>query len=135
MSVSGELRTDIVDVVRHTAQYRVRDRFGRIASRRTISMKFLDPLEIDDRHDTDLEIGILRHVHLVRDDRTMETFVEKEIRARRQWLPFRECAGRNAMKSRLVLVVDIITGLSRAALGVVPEVFSNSSNKFVCGLK
>lgn len=75
----SELRTDVVDVVGHTAQDRVGDRFGRVAARRLVAMQLLNPFEIDDRHDADLEIDMLRDVDRVRHDRSVQTFVEEQV--------------------------------------------------------
>ena len=72
----SELRTDVIHIVRHPAQDRVSHGFGGIAARTPIAMEFLDPFEIDDRHDADLEIGMLGDVDIFRNDRTMQSLVE-----------------------------------------------------------
>src|SRR6188768_1810031 len=61
----SELRTDIIDVIRHTPEDGVGDRLGGIAARISVAVQLLDPFEIDDGNDTDLEIRVLSDIHLV----------------------------------------------------------------------
>ena len=92
MSVCAELRADVVDVVRHAPQDRVGHRLGRVAARRPVAVQLLDPFEIDDRHDADLEVDVLGDIDLVGDDRAVQAFVEQEVGARRELAPGREGA-------------------------------------------
>ena len=62
MSVWLNCGTDVIDVVRHAAQDRVSDRLGRVAARRFVAVQLLNPLEIDDRDDSDLEVDVLRDI-------------------------------------------------------------------------
>ena len=77
-----ELRADELDVVGHAAQHRVGNCFGGVAARVAIAMHLLDPLQIDDRNDADLQVGILGDVDLVGNDGAVQAFVEEQIRAR-----------------------------------------------------
>ena len=77
----AELRADVAHIVGHAAQDRLRHGFGRIAARGAVAVDLLSPFEVDDRNDADLEVGMLGDVHLVRDDRAMQSFVEQEIAA------------------------------------------------------
>src|SRR5258708_13294924 len=71
-------------------------------------MQLLDPFQIDDRHDADLEIGMLRNIDPVGDDGTVQPFVEQQIRVLRQRAPFGEGAGIGAVQLRLFLVMDVM---------------------------
>ena len=42
-------------------------------------MDFLNPFEVYDWDDADLQVGILGDIHLVRLDRAMQPFIEKKI--------------------------------------------------------
>src|SRR5262249_59995550 len=55
----GELRANIVHIVRHSPQDQIHDGFHRIAARRTVTLDFLDPFEVDDRDDSDLQVWVL----------------------------------------------------------------------------
>lgn len=72
-------------------------------------MQLLDPLEVDDGDDADLEIGVFCDVDAVGDDRAVQAFVEQEI-GRRQRLPRRERAGLFSVKLRFLVVVNIVAG-------------------------
>ena len=77
----------IVDVVGHAPQDRVGDRLGRVAARSLVAMQLLDPFEIDDRHDADLEIDILGDIDLVGDDGAVQAFVEEKVGAGLEFAP------------------------------------------------
>ena len=94
---------------------------GAIAAVAAVAMQFLDPLQIDDRHDADLEIGILRDIDLVGHDRAMQAFIEQQIGLLRQRAPFGERAGLGAVQLGLVVVVDVMTGGSGAGFAVVAK--------------
>ena len=68
-----------MDIVRHPPQDHVGDRFGRIAAGGAVAMDLLDPFEIDDRHDADLQVGVLREVDLVGDDAAVQALVEQKV--------------------------------------------------------
>ncbi len=76
----AELRADEVRVIRHPAQDRVHDGFGRIAAAIVVAMNLLDPLEIHDRHDAEPDVAMLRDVHLVGDRAAVQAFVEQQLR-------------------------------------------------------
>ena len=50
---AAELRTDVIDVVRHPAQDGVHNRLGGIAALSIVAVDLLDPFEVGDRHHTD----------------------------------------------------------------------------------
>ena len=77
----SELRTDIIDVIRHTPEDGVGDRLGGIAARISVAVQLLDPFEIDDGNDTDLEIRVLSDIHLVGHNGPVKTLVEQQIRS------------------------------------------------------
>jgi hypothetical protein len=52
-----ELRADVVHVVRHAAQDGVGDRLGAVATLLFVAIQLLDPLQVDDRHHADQQVG------------------------------------------------------------------------------
>ena len=92
-----------------------------IAAVAAVAMQLLDPFQIDDRHDADLEIGMLRDVDLVGHDGAMQAFIEQQIGIFRQRSPFGEGAGRRAVQLGLVVVVDVMTRRSGAGFAVVAK--------------
>ena len=59
-SVSVNCGQDISDIVGHAAQDRVGDGLGRIPACRLVAVDFLDPFQVDHRHDPDLQVGVTR---------------------------------------------------------------------------
>jgi hypothetical protein len=57
-------------------------------------MELLDPLEVDDWDNADLEVGILRNVYLLRHDSAVQALIEQKIGLFRQRSPFRKGARR-----------------------------------------
>ncbi len=80
----GELRADIVHVIRHPPQDGVGHRLLGIAAVAAVAMQLLDPLQINDGHHADLEIGMLRDVDLLGHDRAVQAFIKQEIGFSRQ---------------------------------------------------
>ena len=94
---------------------------GGIAAVAAVAMQLLDPLEIDDRHDADLEIGMLRDVDLVGHDGAMQSFIEQQVGLFRQRAPFGERAGFGAVQFRFSIVMDVMTRGSGAGFSVVAK--------------
>ena len=115
----GELRHDIVDVIGHAPQDRVGDRLRGIAARRLVAMQFLNPFEIDDRHDADPQIDMLAHVSRARLDATMQALIKQQVGTRFELPPGRERARRRAVLLGLVGVMDIGARKARAVAGIV----------------
>src|SRR4051812_18466358 len=84
-------------------------------------MDFLDPFEIDDRHDADLQIRVPGDVDLVGDGGAMQALVEEEIAAGRKLLPGGEGPRRAAVKPLLFRVVDVMACPPAAVAAVVSE--------------
>ena len=80
----GELRADDMHVGVHAAQDRVGDGFGRVAARGAVAMDLLDPFEIDDGHDADLEVGVAGDVDLVRLHGAVQALVEQKVASLRR---------------------------------------------------
>ena len=117
----GELRADVVHIVRHPPQDGIGHRLLAIAAVAAVAMQLLDPFEIDHGHDADLEIGVLRDIDLVGHDRAMQPFIEQQIGVFRQRPPFGERAGLGAVKLRFVVVVNVVPGRAGAGFAVVAE--------------
>src|ERR1700677_2808141 len=116
-----ELRANVVHIVGHSAQDRVDDRLRRVAARLLVSMELLDPLEIDDRHDADGEIGVPRDIHLRGHHRAVQALVEQHVGVLGDLPPLGE--GTRLLLERLGLffVVQIAAYLAAAALAVSAE--------------
>ena len=114
-----ELWTDVMHVVMHPPQDRVGHRFGGITSHCFIAMQFLDPLEIDDRHDSDQQIDMLRNIDLVGDDGAVQTFVEHHVGVLRNLFPRRKSARLLPEGAGLLYVMQVSapSALSRLAVG------------------
>ena len=78
---AAELRADVVHVVGHAAQDGVDDRLGASSRALLVAVQLLDPLEIDDRHHADQQVGVARDVDLVGDHRAVQAFVEQQVGA------------------------------------------------------
>ncbi len=76
MSVSRELRANVAHIVRHAAQDGMGDGFGGVAARGPVAVDLLNPFEVDYRDDADLEVGILRYIHVAGDDCAMQALVK-----------------------------------------------------------
>ena len=118
-----ELRADVVDVVRHAPQDRIHDRLGGIAAARLVPVQLLDPLQVDDRHDADREVGVTGDVHVLGDDGPVQALVEHQVGAFLDALPGRKCSGRLLVGFRLALVVQVMAGCAAAGLAIGAEQF------------
>ena len=117
----GELRTDVVHVVRHPPQDGVGHRLRAIAAVAAVAMQLLDPFEIDDGYNADLEIGMLRDIDLVGHDGAVQAFIKQQIGRFRQRAPFGKRAGCGAVQLGLVVVVDVMTRRTGAGFAVVAK--------------
>src|SRR2546430_7694949 len=75
-------------------------------------MDFLNPLEVDDRDDTYLKVGILGDVHLIGLDRAMQPFIKKKIALFGECLPVGKRSGRPTVVRGLDVIVDIMPRLT-----------------------
>ena len=100
----GELRRDVADVVGHAAQDGVHDRFGRITPAGPVPVDLLDPLKVDHRHDSDLEIGEPGEIRRLGHRAAVQPLVEQQI-AGFEIAPWAERAGGLAEGRRLVVVM------------------------------
>ena len=73
----SELRTYVVDVVGHAAKDRIGDRLCRVTSCSLVAVDLLDPLQVDDGNDADLQVGVARDVDLVCNECAMQPFIEQ----------------------------------------------------------
>ena len=81
-------------------------------------MYLLDPLEIDDGHDADLEIRVAAGVDVIGDDRAVQALVEQEVAPVGERLPRCERAGRRLVKVRIDDVVHVVASGEHAGLAV-----------------
>ena len=86
-----------------------------------VAVDFLNPLQIDHRHDADLEIGATRSVDRFGDDGAVQPLVEQQFGILRQILPGRESAGRPTVGFRFRHVVDVMPRASGPLLAVFAE--------------
>ena len=84
-------------------------------------MQLLDPLQIDDGHDADGQIGVLRHVHLRRDDGAVQPFVEQQIGVPGNLLPVGERARLLIERFRFLVVVQVAADLPAPALAIAAK--------------
>src|ERR1019366_852857 len=117
----GELRANIMDIIGHPPQHRVHYLFRRIAARRAITTDFLNPFEVDHWDDTDLQVGILGDIHLVRLDRAMQTFIKKKIAFYGQSLPFGKGSWRATEVLGLFVVMDIMPRLASSGFAIAAK--------------
>ena len=59
----------------------------RVAALIAVAMQFLDPLQVDDRHDADQQIDVPRDIDLAADIAAVQAFVEQQIAGRLHRLP------------------------------------------------
>ena len=115
-----ELRTDVVHIVRHAAQDRVDHRLVRVAAVALVAVQLLDPLEVDDRHHADEQVGVAGDVDpdALVDDAAVQSLVEEQVGARLDVRPGGEGAGLLLVGLGLLLVVQVLAQLSLARLPV-----------------
>ena len=75
----GKLRTDELNIIRHTPKDGVGDRFSRIAASLLVAIKFLNPFQVDCRHHAILKIYLLCVVHRVLEEHPMKVFIVVQI--------------------------------------------------------
>src|SRR6202040_4112708 len=51
----SELRTNVMNIIGHSPQHCVHHRFGRIAASGAVAVDFLNPFEVDNRDNADLQ--------------------------------------------------------------------------------
>ena len=117
----AELRADVVHIVGHAAQDGIDDRLVRMSARRLVAMQLLDPLEIDDRHHADGQIGVLRHIDLGSHDRAVQSFIEQQIGIGNDVFPVREGAGLLLVGCGFSLVVQVMAHAAAASLAISAE--------------
>ena len=83
----GELRTYVMDIIRHPAQNRLHHVVGAVESCRVVAMDFLNPFQVDHRHDTDFYIRVQAGIDLANLYRAVQAFIEQDIGRLRQVLP------------------------------------------------
>ena len=81
-------------------------------------MDLLDPLEVDHRHDSDLEVGVLGDVDAVGDDGAVKALVEQQVGIGRHVAPGGERSGRRAELLGLLGIVDVGARLAGAGLAI-----------------
>ncbi len=96
MSVSVNCGRDAMHVGVHPAQDRVGHRFGGVAALGLVAVDLLDPFEVDHRHHADLQVGVLREVHLVIHHRPVQALVEQQVAIVLERRPVGEGARRRA---------------------------------------
>ncbi len=117
----AELRADVADVVGHAPEDRFHDRLLRVTALETVAVHLLYPLQVDDGRDADLQVGILRDIDVLGNDRAVESFVEQQVDAGRRLFPVRERARLRAVALRLAVVVDVVAGRRLASLPELAE--------------
>ena len=122
----GELRADVMHVVRHAPQDRVHDGLAGVAAGGLVAVQLLDPLEVDDRDHPDQQVCVLRDVDLAGDRGTVQPLVEEHVAAGVDVLPRREGAGLLPVGLGLLGVVQVLADLaatvSRRIRGTGPRV-------------
>ena len=116
-----ELRADVVHVVGHAAQDGVGHRLGAVAALGLVAPEFLDPLQVDDRHHADQQVGVPGDVDLGRDHGAVQAFVEQQVGAVGHVFPGREGARLLAVGRGLLGVVQVLAALAGAGFGVVAK--------------
>ena len=117
------MRADVLHVVRHAAQDRVDDGLVRVAAVALVAVQLLDPLEVDDRHDADEQVGVAGDVDAEApvDDAAVQALVEEQVCAGLDVGPGGEGAGLLLVGLGLLLVVKVLAQLAAAGLAVRPE--------------
>ena len=76
---AGKLRADVMHVVVHPAQDHIGNCLRGVPAGRFVAVQFLDPLEIDDRSNTDQQIDVLGDIDLIGHDRAVQPFVKQQV--------------------------------------------------------
>ena len=84
-------------------------------------MQFLDPLEIDDGHYADDEIGVPGDVHLRSHHGAVQAFIEKQVGSLGNLLPWSEGTGLLPVRARFLLVVQVAANLAAARFPVAAK--------------
>ena len=114
----GELRANVVHIVGHAAQNGVSHRFCGIAALGFVTPQFLYPLQIDDRHHTDQQIGMLGNIDLRGDHRAMQAFIKQQIGAAGHIFPRRESARVLFVGCGLFVVVQVFAPFACARFAI-----------------
>ena len=83
----------MVNVIRHSSQNRIDDCLLRISSGPLVTMEFLYPLEIDDRHYPHQKINMSGNVCIRPDITAMQTLIEQQVSIGSHIIPRREGSG------------------------------------------
>src|ERR1700733_4642935 len=70
-----KLRTHVPYIVRHPTQNGIGYCFSGISPRCPVPVNLLNPFQVDDGHDPDLQVGMLCKIDFVRDDASVQSFV------------------------------------------------------------
>jgi hypothetical protein len=84
-------------------------------------MELLNPFEVDDRHDADKKIPMLRDIKRLGDDCSMQPLVEKHVSVWRYLLPRREGPWLLIVGCGLFFIVKIIANLPFSAFSIDAE--------------
>src|SRR5665213_3416688 len=84
-------------------------------------VKFLEPFEIDHRHDADAHIRVTRNVNTVGYDRAVKAFVEQQVRIFGERLPWREMSCRQFPHLGLGFIMHIVARATVPGLAELPK--------------
>src|SRR5690606_22892355 len=113
--------TDVVDVVVHAAKDRVGDRLLRVAALARVAVDLLDPFEVDDRHDADLQVDVPREIDLVGLHAAVQALVEQQVGVDRRVVPRRERALLLLPRCRFGVVVQVQSCAAATLFAVAAE--------------
>jgi hypothetical protein len=100
-----------------------------------VAVELLDPLQVDDRHHADQQVGVAGDVDLGRHHRAVQAFVEQHVGAGGQVFPGREGARLLLVGRGLDRVVQVLAALAGAGLGVAAEQLLEFGNRLFSGPK
>ena len=106
----GELRNDVVHIVRHAAQDGVGDRLGAVAPLVLVAPQLLDPLQVDHRHHANAQIRVLGDVVLRRHQGAVQALIKQDVGALWQLFPGGEGAGLLLKRLGFFGVVQVFAG-------------------------
>ena len=118
---AGKLRGDEVDVIFHRSDDGVHHRLPGVAALAGVANEFLDPLEINDRHDPDQQVDMAGDIMLRRDNPAVQPLIEQHVRRLRQRLPRGEGSRHLIPRHGFVIGVEVFTRLTFAMAAIVDK--------------
>ena len=113
-----KLWADVIHIVGHATQNGVSHRFCGIAALGFVAPQFLYPLEVDDGHHADQQIGMLGNIDLGCGHRAVKAFIKQQIGAAGHIFPRCESAGVLFVGCGLFVVVQVFAPFACARFAV-----------------